>query len=175
MARAMGGDAGHAPALEGGSTFWFTLMLKLQEPSAAPCEPARPETTDLPVLVIDDNQANRVIMAAILEHFGHRSIDTQSAEEALELLQRTPVKAIMLDHTLPGMSGLEFLRGLRAAGGAAATLPVIPVTGRVAPEDKAAFAKAGANGFVEKPVTARAIRDALSQALAAATSGRAAA
>jgi CheY-like chemotaxis protein len=166
MARAMGGDAGCASEPGEGATFWFTLRLKTADaPGIAPPAPAPAAASDLPVLVVDDNQANRMIMAAILEHFGHRIVEAATGEEALETARRMPVKAMMLDQTLPGMSGLETLAALRADP-ALAGLPVVPVTGRVAPEDKAAFAAAGADGFVEKPVNARAVRDALEAALA---------
>ncbi len=175
MARAMGGDAGYAPNNGGGALFWFTLRLKVPDAAAGADSAAAAPASDLPVLVIDDNQANRVIMTAILEHFGHRVVDACSGEDALVLLSRTPVKAVMLDQTLPGVSGLDLLRTLRAMGGDMARLPIIPVTGRVAPEDKAAFAAAGANGFVEKPVNARAIRDALTEALASAQPAQSAA
>jgi two-component system, sensor histidine kinase len=177
MARAMGGDAGCRSDDGEGACFWFTLRLKMAEQAdrTASNPVAEPLADDAPVLVIDDNQANRVIMSAILEHFGHRVIDAQSGEEALDVLGREPVKAVMLDQTLPGISGLDLLRRLRAMQGALSRLPVIPVTGHVAPEDKAAFAAAGANGFVEKPVNARAVRDALEAALSGVRAERTAA
>ncbi len=46
----------------------------------------------------------------------------------------------------------------------ARSIPVIPVTGRVGAQDRAAFAKAGATGFIEKPLTARAVREGLTKA-----------
>jgi CheY-like chemotaxis protein len=166
MARAMGGDAGCASEPGQGATFWFTLRLKTADASAvAPIAPTLGPAADLPVLVVDDNHANRMIMAAILEHFGHRIVEAATGEDALEIARRTPVKAVMLDQTLPGISGLETLAAMRADP-ALAGLPVVPVTGRVAPEDKAAFAAAGGDGFVEKPVNAKAVRDALEAALA---------
>jgi two-component system, sensor histidine kinase len=177
MARAMGGDAGCRSDDGDGACFWFTLRLKMAEQAdRTASDPVdEPLADDAPVLVIDDNQANRVIMSAILEHFGHRVIDAQSGEEALDVLGREPVKAVMLDQTLPGISGLDLLKRLRAMQGALSRLPVIPVTGHVAPEDKAAFAAAGANGFVEKPVNARAVRDALEAALSGVRAERTAA
>jgi CheY-like chemotaxis protein len=162
MARAMGGEAGCASERGAGSTFWFTLRLAEQ---AADAPGGGCADADAPVLVVDDNQANRMIMRAILEHFGHAVIDAASGEAALEILSTRPVKAVMLDQTLPGLSGLETLAALRAMAGPVSAVPVVPVTGRVAPEDKAAFAAAGADGFVEKPVNAKAIRDALEAAL----------
>lgn len=163
MARSMGGDAGCSSEPGAGALFWFTLRLPEKAiPATAPAD------ADAPVLVVDDNYANRMIMRAILEHFGHQVLDAESGEAALELLRARTFKAVMLDQTLPGLSGLETLHALRQMEGPAARTPVVPVTGRVAPEDKAAFAAGGANGFVEKPVNARAIRDALDAALAPA-------
>jgi CheY-like chemotaxis protein len=160
MARSMGGDAGCSSEPGAGALFWFTLRL----PETAP-QSVESVLADAPVLVVDDNHANRLIMRAILEHFGHSVLDVESGEAALDVLKAQPVKAVMLDQTLPGLSGLETLRAVRGMDGCVARTPVVPVTGRVAVEDKAAFAAAGANGFVEKPVNARAIRDALEAAL----------
>jgi CheY-like chemotaxis protein len=171
MARAMGGDAGCASEPGHGASFWFTLRLKTAATAPAPA----PEAEDAPVLVVDDNQANRMIMAAILEHFGHRIVEAATGEDALRIIGETPVKAVMLDQTLPGISGLEVLAAIRAMDGALGALAVIPVTGRVFAEDKAAFAAAGADGFVEKPVNAKAVRDALEAALARRAGDRAAA
>jgi CheY-like chemotaxis protein len=163
MARAMGGDAGCSSDPGAGALFWFTLRL----PETASVSEMHVDCL-APVLVVDDNHANRTIMRAILEHFGHDVLDAATGEEALAILRDRPIKTVMLDQTLPGLSGLETLRELRRMGGAAGLTPVVPVTGRVAPEDKAAFAAAGANGFVEKPVNAKAIRDALEAAVAGA-------
>ena len=157
LSRAMGGDAGCDSRPGEGATFWFTLRLK-QTADALPASPGR-------ILVVDDNHANRMIMGAVLEHFGHAMVEASSAEEALELLPSGAFAAVLLDHTLPGMSGLEALRRIRSMPQPLGALPVIPVTGRVSGADQAAFAAAGANGFVEKPLTARALREALDAAL----------
>jgi len=160
LARAMGGEAGCESAPGEGATFWFTLRLKLAnapEPAAGGGEGR--------ILVVDDNQTNRMIMGAVLEHFGHAMAEAGSGEEALALLQKGGFVAVLLDHTLPGITGLEALKRIRAMPEPLSALPVIPVTGRVSAADREAFAAAGADGFVEKPVTARAVREALAAAL----------
>jgi CheY-like chemotaxis protein len=155
LARAMGGEAGCDSEPGRGATFWFTLRLKQ---AAATRGPGR-------ILVVDDNHANRLIMGAVLEHFGHAMVEAASAEEALELLPSGAFAAVLLDHTLPGLSGLEALKLIRTMPDPLGSLPVIPVTGRVSGADREAFAAAGANGFVEKPVTARALKEALDNVL----------
>jgi two-component system, sensor histidine kinase len=162
----MGGEAGCASTPGEGASFWFTLRLKQAETcptSQADMEiaPLIPAQSRLPVLVVDDNATNRMILSAILEHFGYACLEAESGEAALAVLAERPVAAVMLDQTLPGISGVETLIAIRAMQGVVANVPVIPVSGRVGVADREAFAKAGANGFVEKPVSARAIMEAL--------------
>ncbi len=111
----MGGDAGCSSEPDRGATFWFTLRLRAVGASADAGE-ARPSVADaeLPVLVVDDNHANRMILRAVLEHFGHQVLDAATGEEALSVIAQGQVKAVMLDQTLPGLSGIEVLKAIRA-------------------------------------------------------------
>jgi CheY-like chemotaxis protein len=172
LAHAMGGEAGCEGRPGEGATFWFTLRLKLpgeacdtNVASDARVTATASEKSTGRILVVDDNQANRMIMGAVLEHFGFEMAEAASAEQALTMIHAGRFAAVMMDQTLPGLSGLDALRTIRAMPAPLASLPVIPVTGRVAQADKAAFAAAGANGFIEKPVNARAVREALEAAL----------
>jgi two-component system, sensor histidine kinase len=173
LANVMGGEAGCEGRPGAGATFWFTLRLKLPEiatgegAAASSDEGAANGRDQKRILVVDDNQANRMIMAAVLEHFGFEMAEAATAEQALAMLPDGRFAAVMMDQTLPGMSGLDALRTIRAMPEPLASLPVIPVTGRVSQADRVAFSAAGANGFIEKPVTARAVREALEAALEA--------
>ena len=173
FANAMGGEA-DCDSIEGsGATFWFTLRLKIAsspEDDQAQPEPVSHEKVETAasnpcILVVDDNQTNRMILAAVLEHFDYTVVEADSGEAALSMMQTTQFAAVMMDQTLPGMSGVEALKAIRMMPGERAQTPVIPVTGRVSKADREAFAAAGANGFIEKPLTARAVRGALAKAL----------
>jgi two-component system, sensor histidine kinase and response regulator len=161
----MGGEAGCSSEPGQGASFWFTLRLKQAEVctslAEAACPALIPVTSRLPVLVVDDNATNRMILSAILEHFGYACIEAESGETALSMLSERAVAAVMMDQTLPGISGVETVKAIRQMTGAVSSIPVIPVSGRVSQADRDAFAAAGANGFVEKPVSARAIMEAL--------------
>lgn len=169
FAIAMGGEAGCLDAVGGGAEFWFTLRLKTaasrSETTERTEEPGMPLAQTPRILVVDDNRSNRIILSTILEHFGCEVREAESGEEAIATLGETSFDAVLLDQTLPGLSGVETLQAIRALPDAGALTPVIPVTGRVGPADRAAFAAAGAIGFVEKPVSAQAIRDSISRVL----------
>jgi CheY-like chemotaxis protein/anti-sigma regulatory factor (Ser/Thr protein kinase) len=177
LARAMGGEVGCESSPGNGASFWFTVRVKtphLDDQSRNSDNSVHNHARDISenlkprsdvILVVDDNQTNRQIMQVMLEHFGYSTIEAETGEQALKILETTKVFAIMLDQTLPGMSGVETLSAIRSAQEEWATIPVVPVTGRVTGADRAAFARAGATGFVEKPVTARSIKNALEAAV----------
>ncbi len=106
-------------------------------PAAAPVEarenPARaalPGLAEIPpstVLVVDDDPLVRLGTAAMLEDLGHVALEAASAAEALALIEgRAGIDAVVTDHAMPGMTGLDLARALRAAHPG---LPVILATG----------------------------------------------
>lgn len=160
LARRSGGDAGARSTPGNGSTFWFTLRLR------TPATPPRldkevPDMRPCRILVVDDNASSRTILSAILEHFGFEIETAISGEEALSALARSRFDAVTVDRTLPGMNGEAMVRRLRQTDGQSADVPVIAITGHVLPEHRQSFLMAGANCFVAKPVTARALIDAV--------------
>jgi CheY-like chemotaxis protein len=173
FANAMGGEAGCESVESCGARFWFTLRLKttalkqdcMKSPEHFSPDHHTASALSNCILVVDDNQTNRMIMAAVLEHFGYQIAEADSGEAALTMIQNTHFAAVMMDQTLPGLSGVETLKAIRTMSGERGITPVIPVTGRVSKADREAFAAAGANGFIEKPVTARAVREALAAAI----------
>jgi CheY-like chemotaxis protein len=64
---------------------------------------------------------------------------------------------------MPGMSGLDTSRRIRGLGGPAAAVPIVALTANIFPEDQAAFAAAGLNGVLSKPVGQRELLDAIAQ------------
>lgn len=80
------------------------------------------------VLVLDDQQYLREIIAAIVEDAGYPALAVATPEEALRRLDELHPELLILDMSLPGVSGLQFLEQLRA-GSTWQTLPVIVVSG----------------------------------------------
>lgn len=102
------------------------------------------------LLVVDDSRTALQVMGKRLTRMGYRVSLSDSGYEALDLLQARRFDLLLLDMTMPGLSGLATLREIRSAP-ATATLPVLMVTGRT--DDGAAIeaVAAGADDWVIKP------------------------
>jgi CheY-like chemotaxis protein len=103
------------------------------------------------ILVVDDLPANRDLMTRRLERSGFKVVSASSGPEALELLRRGSVDLVLLDIMMPGMTGIDVLRTLRATRSSAA-LPVVMVTAKTDSEDVVEALSLGANDYVTKPV-----------------------
>ena len=103
------------------------------------------------ILVVDDLPANRDLMVRRLERSGFHVLSAASGPEALELVRRGNIDLVLLDIMMPGMTGIDVLRTLRATRSPAA-LPVIMVTAKTDSEDVVEALSLGANDYVTKPV-----------------------
>ncbi len=103
------------------------------------------------VLVVDDEEANRDLLSRRLERSGFRVDCTDSGKGALGLIDTVQYDVVLLDSMMPGMSGIEVLKLLRAVH-TPDQLPVIMVTA-VTDSDRVAEAlDLGANDYVIKPI-----------------------
>jgi diguanylate cyclase (GGDEF)-like protein/PAS domain S-box-containing protein len=103
------------------------------------------------LLVVDDNEANRDVLARRLRHRGYFVCMAADGAEALSLVDTRPFDLILLDVEMPGISGLEVLSRLRTRR-SQTELPVIMVTARTEGADIVEAFRLGANDYVTKPV-----------------------
>ncbi|MFN7085623.1 MAG: phosphate regulon transcriptional regulator PhoB [Burkholderiales bacterium] len=106
------------------------------------------------VLVVEDEPAIRELIAYNLELGGHQVLRAESAEQALAMVRAALPDLIVLDWMLPGMSGLEFVRRVRADG-RARPVPIIMLTARAEERDKLAGLESGADDYLTKPFSPR--------------------
>ena len=99
------------------------------------------------VLVVDDEPPILRALTANLRARGYHPDAAETGEDALRLAAAHPPDAVVLDLGLPGMSGLEVIRGLRGW----TTVPIIVLSARGAERDKVAALDAGADDYVTKP------------------------
>lgn len=103
------------------------------------------------ILVVDDTEANRILLQEILELEGHRVLLAVDGAEALRAVTDGAPDLVLLDVNMPGMDGLEVCRRLRADA-RTASLPVILVTALAERSHRLEGIAAGANDYLTKPI-----------------------
>lgn len=106
------------------------------------------------ILVVEDEPAIQELVACNLELAGHRALRADSAEEALRIVGDELPDLIVLDWMLPGISGVEFARRLRADK-RTQSVPMIMLTARAEEQDKLAGLETGADDYMTKPFSPR--------------------
>jgi len=118
-----------------------------------------------PILVVEDDQRNRELTCEILSRRGFYAESVSTGAEALERIGAGGIRAVLLDMTLPDMSGLDVARRIREMPHLG-NLPILGVTGRTGADEEARCKEAGCTGFFEKPVRWEPFFQALDQLLA---------
>lgn len=118
---------------------------------------------DLPVaLVVDDDPAVRAIVGKLLQGFGYQVAEASDGRAGLETLRvRHPV-IVCLDLMLPEMDGYELLELIRRTPELAAT-PVLIMSARGLPEDRAIAEELGVAAYLQKPFTPTQFRAGVRQ------------
>ena len=103
------------------------------------------------LLIVDDNEMNRDMLARRLTRKGYVIGLASSAKELLERVQRDAVDLVLLDIEMPNVSGLDALKTLREQY-SPAQLPIIMVTAKTQSDDIVAALELGANDYLTKPI-----------------------
>jgi CheY-like chemotaxis protein/nitrogen-specific signal transduction histidine kinase len=167
LARAMGGDIVVTSRRGGGTTFTLTVSLTLAKVSkeaglGLDTEISPDQAQGLRVLSVEDNPFGRVVLNAVLTELGHQAEFIGRGEAATERIAQGDFDAVLMDMVLPGINGIEAIRRIRALGPPLGRIAIIGVSGRG--EDEAASRAAGADAFLVKPVSPRALATALLEA-----------
>ncbi|HXA56874.1 MAG TPA: response regulator transcription factor [Candidatus Acidoferrum sp.] len=99
------------------------------------------------ILAVDDEPQIRRVLRTTLSAQGYTILEAKSGEEALEVVRRERVDLVLLDLNLPGISGLETCREIRASS----DVPIIMLTVHNTEHDKVQALDAGADDYVVKP------------------------
>ncbi|MEO8163899.1 MAG: phosphate regulon transcriptional regulator PhoB [Betaproteobacteria bacterium] len=106
------------------------------------------------ILVVEDEPAIQELIAYNLKQAGHQPLCADSAEKALHLVASALPDLVLLDWMLPGVSGIEFARRLRADKRTRA-IPIIMLTARSDEQDKLHGLETGADDYITKPFSPR--------------------
>lgn len=118
-------------------------------------------------LVVDDSATMRRIIVNSLQRIGFTEyVEAGDGEEALQRFDDS-ISCIISDWNMPNMTGIDFVRELRARpdGG---NVPVIMITTRSVREDIIDAAQAGVNNYIVKPFTPQVLREKIEHVVGAA-------
>jgi signal transduction histidine kinase/ActR/RegA family two-component response regulator len=113
--------------------------------------------TGLRVLVVDDDEESRHVVAAHLESYGASVQTVGSSAEALDVLKARHVDVLLADIAMPGEDGYALIRKLRALTGSAGVVPAAALTAFAREEDRQAAFRAGFQLHLTKPVEAASL------------------
>ncbi|PYG31766.1 ATP-binding protein [Pelagimonas varians] len=106
------------------------------------------------ILVVEDNKTNQLVARRILERCGATTVIVNNGREALELYDANRFDVVLMDISMPVMTGLEACREIRARelNMGWPHRPILALTGNAFGKDKADALAAGMDGFLTKPV-----------------------
>ncbi len=114
------------------------------------------------VLVVEDNPKNLKLVRDVLTYSGFEVIEATSGEDGVRLADEMSPDLILIDLQLPGIDGAEALRQIRMSG---TQVPVVAVTAFAMNIDRKRAFDAGFDGYVEKPISVRALPQQVSDFL----------
>jgi CheY-like chemotaxis protein len=116
------------------------------------------------ILIVEDNEANRLLAGAVLEREGYRVEMAGNAEEALQKLANGSPDLILMDVQMPGMDGLTLTRRLKGDA-RTADIPVVALTALAMMGDRERTLEAGCSGYISKPINTRTFASEVSKYL----------
>jgi len=121
------------------------------------------------VLLVEDNDVNRLIATELLQALGAHVVAVAGGEAALTACHTQPPELVLMDLQMPGMDGLEACRRLRELQRSSRLpgFPIVALTAHAMANDRAACLAAGMDGFLTKPIVIDALRSELGRWLPA--------
>jgi two-component system, cell cycle response regulator DivK len=108
------------------------------------------------VLLVEDNEDNRIVYTTILKYYGYRVLEAHDGIEGVSLAREAHPDLILMDVGLPGLDGWEATRQLKADE-ETRQIPVVALTAHALAEHRAQAIAAGCDGYLAKPVEPREV------------------
>jgi len=161
----MGGTLWVESRAGSGSTFHFTVRLKVAQARAATANPNPTVPNHAPILVVDDNETNRLILAELLGRWGMKAQTAKDATEALAVLSqsgngRAQVAAVVTDLQMPEVDGFALVETIRKSP-QFGKVPVLILSSSAQQGERERSRALGVAAYLTKPVQPSELLDAL--------------
>ncbi|MEW6467808.1 MAG: ATP-binding protein [Bacteroidota bacterium] len=103
------------------------------------------------VLVVDDDEMNRLLVKTILEKHQIQIGEARDGKEAIALIGSGHYDLVLADIQMPEVSGIDVARHIRGLNGPVSATPIIALTANILKEDMPRYLEAGMNGYITKP------------------------
>jgi CheY-like chemotaxis protein len=113
------------------------------------------------ILVVDDNQVNRMVAEGLLLRYGAVVDTVSSGKDAIAAVKKNIYDLVFMDHMMPGMDGLEATKTIRALGGRFENLTIIALSANAMSGARELFISAGMNDFLSKPIIIKDLKEIL--------------
>jgi len=115
-----------------------------------------PASTGQTLLLVEDNEDNRIIYSTVLRHLGYRVIEAQDGVEAVDLARSVQPDLILMDISIPRMDGWEATRILRGDPRTSA-IPIVALTAHALADDRERAAEVGFSSYLAKPIEPKVV------------------
>ncbi len=106
------------------------------------------------VLIVEDNDKNMKLARDVLRAEGYATVEAVNGEDGVRIASERGPDLVLMDIRLPGISGLDALRVLRADP-KTSNIPIVALTASVTPSDRSRIEEAGFDAFLAKPMALR--------------------
>ena len=106
------------------------------------------------ILVVEDNEKNRILFRDILQSRGYKTLEAETGEQAIVLLQKERPDLILMDIQLPGKDGITVSKEIKA-NEATRDIPVFALTSYAMKGDREKMMEAGFDSYMSKPIKVR--------------------
>lgn len=173
LAQLMSGDVG-AQSQEGhGSIFWFSVAVSLPDPATEVVSAQHaPQTITPPshfkglrILLVDDNELNRIVAQEMLEGAGFTvevAVDGQHAIDCITAVDQQYYSAVLMDIMMPVLDGISATKKIRQLP-QGHNLPIIALSAHVSTEYSEDYGAAGMNAYISKPIDEHILWQTLEQ------------
>jgi len=164
---AMGGTIHASQVASGGACITVELVLdyvceETQALGHTLKDAAVAECHQLKVLLVEDDDINRMVSQSFLEEFGHQVTSVTEAEAAIDQLVEADFDIILTDISLPGMDGLELTQAIRAfEDKKKAQIPIVAISAHVLKQEVDYYQRSGITAFLGKPYEQETLNEVL--------------